>query len=91
MLIDFIQYQLRQFEEMAAMIQAAPEKYITFDSVSDFYKAEWLNDFPRGTTWAATGLDDGAEQFYAIVEYRTHFLKISCTDKIEICYGVPGQ
>ena len=29
MLIDFIQYQLRQFEEMAARIQAEPEKYIT--------------------------------------------------------------
>lgn len=39
MLIDFIQYQLRQFEEMAARIQAAPEKYITFDSVSDFLQS----------------------------------------------------
>lgn len=73
MLIDFVQHQLIQFDEMAARIQAAPEKYINFDSVSDFYKAKWLNDFPKGTTWSATGLDDGAEQFYAIIEYKRIF------------------
>jgi len=91
MLIDFIQHQLKQFDEMAVRIQAAPEDYINFDSVSDFYKAEWLNDFPKGTTWAATGLDDGAEQFYAIIEYRSHFLSISCSGQIEIHCGVYGQ
>jgi len=91
MLIDFIQHQLKQFDEMASRIQAAPDHYIQFDSVSDFYKAEWLNDFPQGTTWAATGLDDGAEQFYAIIEYRSHFLSISCSEKIEIHCGVYGQ
>ena len=91
MLIDFIQHQLKQFDEMASRIQAAPEKYIQFDSVSDFYKAEWLKDFPKGTTWAATGLDDGAEQFYAIIEYRSHFLSISCSGQIEIHCGVYGQ
>lgn len=61
MLIDFTQYQLRRFDELAARIQAEPEKYLNFDSVSDFYKATWLQDFPQGTTWTATGLDDGAE------------------------------
>lgn len=91
MLIDFIQHQLKQFDEMASRIQAAPDHYIHFDSVSDFYKAEWLNDFPQGTTWAATGLDDGAEQFYAIIEYRSHFLSISCSGQIEIHCGVYGQ
>ena len=91
MLIDFIQHQLKQFDEMASRIQAAPEKYIQFDSVSDFYKAEWLKDFPKGTTWAATGLDNGAEQFYAIIEYRSHFLSISCSGQIEIHCGVYGQ
>ena len=88
MLIDFVQHQFTQFDEMAARIQATPEKYINFDSVSDFYKAKWLNDFPKGTTWPATGLDDGAEQFYAIIEYRTHFLSISCTEQIEIRCGI---
>lgn len=24
----------------------------------------------KGTTWSATGLDDGAEQFYAMIEYQ---------------------
>ena len=52
MLIDFVQHQFTQFDEMAARIQATPEKYINFDSVSDFYKAKWLNDFPKGTTWS---------------------------------------
>ena len=32
-------------------------------------KATWLDEFPQGTTWSATGLDDGAEHFYAIIEY----------------------
>ena len=88
MLIEYIQHQFTQKEEMAARNKATPEKYINFDSVSDFYKAKWLNDFPKGTTWSATGLDDGAEQFYAIIEYRTHFLSISCTEQIEIRCGI---
>lgn len=45
MLIDFTQYQLCRFDELAARIQAEPEKYLNFDSVSDFYKATWLQDF----------------------------------------------
>lgn len=88
MLINFMQHQLTQFDELASRIQAAPDNYINFDSVSDFYKAEWLNDFPKGSTWAATGLDDGAEQFYAIIEYGNHFLSISCSEQIEIRCGI---
>ncbi|CAB1216084.1 hypothetical protein [Acinetobacter bouvetii] len=88
MLIDFIQHQIKQFDDLASRIQAEPEKYIHFDSVSDFYKAEWLKDFPNGTTWTTTGLDDGAEQFYALIEYRNHFLSISCTEQIEIRCGI---
>lgn len=88
MLINFMQHQLTQFDELVSRIQAAPDNYINFDSVSDFYKAEWLNDFPKGSTWAATGLDDGAEQFYAIIEYGNHFLSISCSEQIEIRCGI---
>lgn len=88
MLINFMQHQLTQFDELASRIQAAPDNYINFDSVSDFYKAEWLNDFPKGTTWTVTGLDDGAEQFYAIIEYGNHFLSISCSEQIEIRCGI---
>lgn len=50
MLIDFVQHQCQEFAELAARIQAQPAAYIQFDSVSDFYKAEWLNEFPAGTT-----------------------------------------
>lgn len=72
MLIDFIQYQQQQFDEVASRIMTDPEQYIDFDSVSDFYKAKWLDDFPKGTTWSATGLDDGAEEFDAVIEYRDY-------------------
>ena len=91
MLIDFTQYQLHRFDELAAQIQAEPEKYLNFDSVSDFYKAAWLQDFPQGTTWTATGLDDGAEQFDAIIEYRGHFLSICCAEKIVIHCGIRAE
>ncbi|MEJ2898760.1 hypothetical protein [Acinetobacter sp. NS-4] len=91
MLIDFTQYQLYRFDELAGRIQAEPEKYLNFDSVSDFYKAVWLQDFPQGTTWTATGLDDGAEQFDAIIEYRGHFLRISCTGKIAIYCSICAE
>lgn len=88
MLIDFIQYQQQQFDEVASRIMADPEQYIDFDSVSDFYKAKWLDDFPKGTTWSATGLDDGAEEFDAVIEYRDHYIRICCVNSIEISCGV---
>jgi hypothetical protein len=53
MLIDFVQIQKQKFEDLAQNIVDRPEKYLDFDSVSDFYKAQWLNDFPQGTTWTA--------------------------------------
>ncbi|OTG93056.1 hypothetical protein [Acinetobacter sp. ANC 3832] len=88
MLIDFIQYQQQQFDEVASRIMTDPEQYIDFDSVSDFYKAKWLDDFPKGTTWSATGLDDGAEEFDVVIEYRDHYIRISCVNSIEISCGV---
>ena len=50
MLIDFIALQKQKFQLLAEKIIAQPEQYLNFDSVSDFYKAEWLNEFPNGTT-----------------------------------------
>ena len=91
MLIDFVQHQLQKFDELARQIQAEPEKYIHFDSVSDFYKAVWLQDFPSGTTWTATGLDNGAEQFDAIIEYRGHFVSIACSEKVVIYCGIHAE
>lgn len=51
------------------------KKYIDFNSVSDFYNAAWLKDFPQGTQVSATGLDDGAEEFYAVVQFKQQYLK----------------
>ena len=62
-LIHFKQAQLAQFDHLAQNILSNPERYLQFDSIADFYQAQWLDDFPQGTTWYATGLDDGAEHF----------------------------
>ncbi|OTG83797.1 hypothetical protein [Acinetobacter sp. ANC 4648] len=88
MLIDFIKYQLQQFDNLASRILPEPEKYVQFDSVSDFYKEPWLDDFPQGTTWAATGLDDGAEEFYAIIRYKNHYLEIHHTQYTTLKFGI---
>ena len=88
MLIDFIAYQQQQFAALASQIVAEPEKYIAFDSVSDFYKAAWLNDFPQGTTWSATGLDNGAEEFYATIRYKNYYLTIEYAQHSILKFGI---
>lgn len=84
MLIDFRQAQLERFIQLAQKIEADPQSYLQFDSVSDFYKSSWLNDFPHGTEWYASGLDDGAEQFEAIVCYANAKLIISKKIQTEV-------
>ncbi|CAI3151546.1 hypothetical protein MWMV8_MWMV8_01907 [Acinetobacter calcoaceticus] len=75
MILNLVIYKQQQFDVMAQKIMAEPEKYIDFNSVSDFYNAEWLKDFPQGTQVSATGLDDGAEEFYAVVQFKQQYLK----------------
>ena len=70
MIIDFVQIQKQKFEELVEKIMAQPEQYLDFDSVSDFYKAPWLDQFPQGTRWSTSGLDDGAEEFCIQIKYR---------------------
>jgi len=70
MIIDFVQIQKQKFEELVEKIMAQPEQYLDFDSVSDFYKAPWLDQFPQGTMWSTSGLDDGAEEFCIQIKYR---------------------
>lgn len=84
MLIDFRQAQLDRFIELARKIQAQPQQYLQFDSVSDFYKATWLNDFPKGTTWYTSGLDDGADEFEAVIYYPGAKLIISSGVKTQV-------
>jgi hypothetical protein len=88
MLIDFIQIQKQKFEALALDIIAEPERYLDFDSVSDFYKVQWLNDFPQGTTWIVSGLDNGAEEFCIQIEYKDHFLFIEVQHPRKIQYGI---
>ena len=70
MIIDFIQIQQSKFESLVCTIMADPDQYVNFDSVSDFYKVEWLNLLPQGTTWAVSGLDDGADEFYIQIQHK---------------------
>jgi hypothetical protein len=46
--------------------------------VADFYQASWLGEFPAGTIWYVSGLDDGADEFEVLIEYRELQLKLSC-------------
>ncbi|WP_445115193.1 hypothetical protein [Acinetobacter sp. WZC-1] len=88
MLMHLVEYQRQKFDEMAAKIVMRPEDYLNFDSVSDFYKAEWLAEFPQGTHWSVTGLDDGAAEFYVLIEYQHHYLKIHCAEQVTVSTGV---
>ena len=88
MIIDFKQMQLKKFDDLALRIMAMPEQYIQFDSVSDFYKATWLSDFPQGTQWCCSGLDDGAEQFDAVIYYGSHYLNIHVSDDVTVHFHI---
>ncbi|WP_336937387.1 hypothetical protein [Acinetobacter modestus] len=88
MLLSLEAFKQQKFDQLAAKIMADPESYLAFDSVSDFYKAEWLDEFPQGTIWSATGLDDGAEQFYAVIEYGNHYLYISRMERVTVKLGI---
>lgn len=84
MLIDFRQAQLNRFIQLGQKIQAQPQQYLQFDSVSDFYKATWLDDFPKGTTWYTSGLDDGADEFEAVICFAEAKLIISSGAEIRV-------
>ena len=78
MIIDFQQAQLQKFIAFAKRIEAEPELYLQFDSVSDFYKVDWLQEFPSGTQYYVSGLDDGADEFDIVICYGNAQLQISC-------------
>ena len=88
MIIDFVAMQIEKFQRLAEEIQSEPECYLDFDSVSDFYKAKWLQDFPQGTTWAVTGLDNGADEFNILIEYRHYFLEIEYCQQLKVYTGI---
>lgn len=84
MIIDFQQQQLHKFDLLAEKIVAQPMLFLQFDSVADFYQASWLSEFPQGTHYACTGLDDGAEQFDAVICYKNRRLSIACYEQITV-------
>lgn len=82
MILNLVIYKQQQFDTAAQKIIAEPAKYIDFNSVSDFYKAAWLKDFPQGSQISATGLDDGAEEFYAVVQFKQQYLKLDIKESL---------
>ncbi|QIC79560.1 hypothetical protein FSC02_10700 [Acinetobacter indicus] len=87
MLIDFRQQQQARFEQVAQRLQQAAAEGLHFDSVADFYQSGWLEQFPAGIRWSVTGLDDGAEQFYAWIDYLDCFVRIDAGEMLRIEYG----
>ena len=75
-LVSFTQFKQQQFIVLAEKIIQQPEQYLHFDSVADVYQARWLDDFPKGTTWQVTGLDNGAETFCLLICYQNCQLSI---------------
>ncbi|KHO14283.1 hypothetical protein NT90_16785 [Acinetobacter baumannii] len=87
MILNLVIYKQQQFDAVAQKIMAEPAKYIDFNSVSDFYKAAWLKDFPQGTQVSATGLDDGAQEFYAVVQFKQQYLKFDIKENYStLCF-----
>lgn len=82
MRIDFYQKRIAQFLQVAERLIHTPN--LELNSVADFYAASWLEEFPQGTTWHASGLDDGAEQFYAVIEFRGYRLVFAVDDTIQL-------
>lgn len=87
-IIDFKAMQKMKFKTLALKIQHNPEAYLDFDHVADFYQAVWLQSFPQGTTWYATGLDDGAQEFYAKIIYEDYVLSLSCGTTHSASFGI---
>ena len=87
MILDFEQFKRQKFKDIAIKIREFPNQYLDFETVADFYQASFLSDFPQGTIWTATGLDDGAEQFYAIIEYKDLYIKINKDKNVEVKFG----
>lgn len=77
MMINFKQTQLDQFDALIRRIVSAPNDYLNFDSVSDFYQAPWLNDLPKSAVWEVSGLDNGAEVFD---------VRLSCYERVVFIY-----
>ena len=88
MLIDFYQDKIRQFLTCCERLMQCED--LQLYSVADFYAASWLKDFPQGTIWRTSGLDDGAEEFYAVIEFRGYRLTLDVgqTTHCTLCHPV---
>lgn len=85
MIIDFKSAQLKKFDDLALKIQSNPDTYLDLESISDFYKSDWLNEFPNGTCWYCSGLDNGdGGEFDILIEYENRALKISISSTIKL-------
>lgn len=91
MIIDFTVAQCQRFHAIAQRIKEAPDIYLNFEDIADFYQAKFLDEFPQGTSITVLGLDDGAEYFDVVICYQHCFIKISKTEHIRICTSLDAM
>lgn len=83
MIIHFWEARFLQFVKA---LQQHPHRYLSFDSVADFYQCQWLKTLPPHTEYFCTGLDDGAEQFDILIQYLHHQVSIHIAQEIKVIY-----
>ena len=86
MLIDFKQQQIDGFLQLMHEVQQAPELYLNWHTVADFYQSEWLVRLPKAVNYVVLGLDDGAVYFDAKISLYQHCFYISVTENVNIRY-----
>ena len=86
MLIDFRQKQIQQFQVLIEKIMSEPARYLNFDTVADFYQAEWLSELPKAAEYAVSGLDDGAEYFEVKITLYGHVFRLSYDEQMSMSY-----
>ena len=71
-LLDFKKIQQQKIEEIIAKVKSDPAQYLSFESISDVYQAQWLAELPACCRWYVSGLDDGTGEFLLSICYADY-------------------
>ena len=83
---EIIDFQEQKFLKMVEQICAHPYLYLNFDTVADFYQAEWVQSLPETYQYCCIGLDDGAEYFSISIQFKQHRLLAHIAEQIDVQY-----